>query len=285
LNRQQHFISTVYDALLEQEVSIELLHAESAPGQMELVLEYTTDPVDIADQVVLARETIRAVAIQDNMKAVFLPKPFKDRAGNGCHIHMSLLDATTKQNIFGERNLVDSDLPLPTMGRDALSPRGQQFMEGILSHLPSIIAVTMPTSNSFKRVGPGCWTGSQSAWAMDDKEAPVRVIVDDPNTRFEFKLCDSTSNIYMALSVVIEAGLDGILKECTLRPQKSEAIGTELPESVMESLFLLEHNEVLRSIFSSSLMKGYLSIRRAEAMHTSKSSIDDFTLLNALAKA
>jgi glutamine synthetase len=83
LNQQQAFISSVYDAFIAQEISVELVHAESSNGQMEVVLEYNDDPVQVADDVILVRESIIAIAHQYNMKAIFLPKIFDHQAGNG----------------------------------------------------------------------------------------------------------------------------------------------------------------------------------------------------------
>jgi glutamine synthetase len=281
LNRQQTFISAMYQTLDEQDISIELLHSESTTGQMEIVLEYSNNPIDIADRVVLARETIVAIAHQNNMKAIFLPKIYHDQAGNGCHIHMSLQDAESGRNIFvamDYKDTQDGDIHVASES-NVMSPIGQQFLEGILTNLPSIMATTMPTTNSFRRVGPGCWTGSQAIWAVDDKNAPIRVVVDTAsghshNTRFEFKLCDSTTNIYLALSTVIVSGLDGIIYKRSLRGPLLD-VGESLPASITESLDLLESNTTLKNQLPSDLMKGYIAIRRAEAMHALNLTLDD----------
>jgi glutamine synthetase len=282
LNRKTKFVTNVYDALVKQDVSVELFHAESAFGQMEIVLEYSLDPVHLADDVVLARETIRCVANQHGMKAVFLPKVFENQAGNGCHIHLSLRNSSNTQNVFAS-NTDSSTTDLSCLGENVMSNVGQQFVEGILSHLPSIMAVTMPTTNSFRRVGPGCWTGSQAVWAIDDKEAPVRVIADyvfpGRNSRLEFKLCDSTSNIYMALSVIILAGLDGISKSLKLRPARDVACNSStdffLPRTVEGSLDHLKQNKVLTDAIPSAMLKGYVAIRTAEVHELSGLTLDD----------
>jgi len=83
LNRQEDFISDLYDQLAQQEIEIEQVHAESAPGQFEVVMHYSDDPVELADNVVLTRETVINVAHAHGLKAVFLPKVFPSAAGNG----------------------------------------------------------------------------------------------------------------------------------------------------------------------------------------------------------
>jgi glutamine synthetase len=275
LNQQQEFVSAVYDALQQQDISIELIHAESASGQMEIVLEYRDDPVTVAHNVVLAREAVKAIAHQHGLKAIFLPKFNANQAGNGCHVHVSLRDAATGQCTFAGATGEDaSEDPAAIM-----SPTGQSFVEGILQQLPALMAVTMPTMNSFRRVGVGCWTGSQAAWAVDDKEAPLRVIAAaGGNSRVEFKLCDSSANLYLALAALLTAGLDGVARKLPLRTPLSNKIGQNeefaLPTSIHESLNLLENNELLRTYIPVSLMKGYFAVRRAEALRAEGMSLD-----------
>lgn len=276
LNGKQDFISAVYTALSHQDISIELLHAESAFGQMEVVLEYATDPVLLADRTVLARMTIQAVANQHGMKAVFLPKPCASQAGNGCHLHLSLRHSETGRNAIA----AESPNQIADSSDSGLSPVGESFLEGILLHLPSIMAIAMPTSNSFCRVGKGCWTGSRSVWAIDDKEAPLRVIHDytnnnssNNNTRVEFKLCDSSSNIYLAMAAILIAGFEGIRKSAILRaPKSTDTDGSALPHTIQDSLNCLESNELLNRTLPERMLKSHLAIRRAEAQKTSSST-------------
>merc|ERR1712226_1614066 len=98
-------------------------------------------------------------------------------------------------------------------------------MEGILHHLPALTMLTLPSNNSFKRVGPGCWTGSNVSWDIEDKDSPLRVCLDLATgmaTNVEFKLSDSKANIYLELASVLSCGLDGIIRNLKLRPSASE---------------------------------------------------------------
>lgn len=289
LNEKQSFVSSVYDALLSQEISVELLHSESTNAQMELVLEYCSNPVNMADNVVLARETVIAVAHQYNMKAIFLPKIYENQAGNGCHIHLSLKDTTNGRNVFSMNTASNDEIvstsTVETVNHiDVMSAMGQQFVEGILTLLPAIMAITIPTTNSFRRVGHGCWTGSDAIWAFDDKNAPIRIVIDNNNpnkssTRLEYKLNDSTANIYLSLSAVIIAGLDGIENKLTLRNalsnMKHNGEVEKLPLTITESLDLLEASKVMNNCIPGEIMEGYLAIRRSEAQYAQSLSLDD----------
>ena len=90
LNDQEEFLTDLYDQLNHQYISIELIHAESGPGQIEVVLEHKNDVLGVADNVVLAKETVSAVAKAHGFKALFLPKYDETKAGNGMHVHLSI---------------------------------------------------------------------------------------------------------------------------------------------------------------------------------------------------
>jgi glutamine synthetase len=163
LNQQQSFISDVYSQLERQDIRVELIHAESMHGQLEIVLKYChMDPVAMADQVVQCRETIVHVARIHNLKAVFLPKIDPNSAGNGCHVHFSFCDLKTGRNLFpnnnnnqadnGEESIRNKRRQSFILGSDHnISAQGRSFMEGILQNLPALLALTIPTANSFRR--------------------------------------------------------------------------------------------------------------------------------------
>ena len=269
LNQQESFLTDCYVQLRQQSIEIEQLHAESRPGQLEVVIKYQPNPLALVDQVMLARETIQAVARQHNCLASFLPKIFADKAGNGLHLHLSFGRSTTT-NVFPNRSLPCT-----------LSPEGQSFLEGILKHLKGLLAVTLGSCNSFRRVGPGCWTGHQVAWDIEDKEVPLRVCMDAKTgalTNVEFKLSDSTSNLYLSLACILGSGLEGISKEYILRPSLKEAppcSAEVLPCSYDASLSCLEEDLFLtEQIMGKELLQAFLAVRRAEVVESSKMTLE-----------
>ena len=261
LNEQEEFISTLYDQLGEQDIPIELIHIESAPGQLEVVLGYSSNVLQLADDVVLARETISACAKKHKMKAVFLPKTSMMTAGSGCHLHFSFRNvgggsAVSFDNAF-------SDPTQPT----GISLQGGSFIEGILDHLPSLLSFSLPTVNSFRRMGPGCWTGSSVGWSTEDKEVPLRVCVDlntQEATNVELKLSDSTANIYLELAMILVAGMDGMKNQKKLRPMIDDIANEPLPKTLQESLDLLKKNELLLSVLGPELSTAYIAVRECE---------------------
>jgi glutamine synthetase len=237
------------------------------PGQLEVVLRYLYDPVQLADAVLLTRETIRSVARAHSLKALFIPKYDMMKAGNGLHVHLSIRDQTTGRPIFSN-------------GASRLSTQGSAFVEGILRHLPALMGVTMPTTNSFRRVSAGCWTGFAVGWALEDKEAGIRVCSDLATqewTNVEFKFCDSSCNLYMGLASILACGLNGIAEEFTLRPPlcADASLAEPPPASLPEALKCLEKDELLNLTLGLSLMKGHLALRRNEAERAANMTLED----------
>lgn len=277
LNEQEDFLSMLYDQLADQDIPVELLHAESAPSQLEVVLRYSTDVMQLADDIVLCRETIASCAKFHGYKALFLPKTSMTTAGNGLHLHFSFRGVeSTLDNTF-------SDPSQPS----GISLEGQSFIEGILAHLSSLLSFSLPTSNSFRRVGPGCWTGSVIGWSIEDKEFPIRVCRDLSTraiTNVEYKLADATGNIYLVLASIIAAGLDGIQNRRVLRAEASGGSESEsFPTSLAESLNKLKANELLRSLLGPELMTAYVAVR--ESILKSEEASLEAELLDAFKKS
>ena len=274
LNERDDFIEDVYDQLQQQEIPIELIHAESGPGQLELVLTYRNDPVTLVDSLVLARETITAVAHQHGFKALFLPKYDMAKAGNGLHLHLSLYDRSTDKAVFSD----------PNNSSSMLTKTAESFVEGILQHLSALTALTMPSVNSFRRVGKGCWTGSEVGWAMEDKNSGVRLCLDLASktvTNAEVKLCDATANPYLALAGILKAGMDGLERSVSLRPSLDDdndndgPIIEPLPDDFPKALEHLKRDDVLLTMMGPKLSQAYLAVRLSEAERSSKATLEE----------
>ena len=141
-------------------------------------------------------------------------------------------------------------------------------MEGILQSLPALLSFTLPTNNSFRRVGPGCWTGSTVSWSTEDKESPLRVCLDLNSgevSNVEMKLSDATANPYLALAAVLAAGSEGMKKDLTLRPMNEGGSHDALPESLTVSLDLLKSNHLLLDTLGETLSKAYIAVRESGA--------------------
>lgn len=265
MDLHQSVIDQMAQALVEQGMLVEQYYPESGPGQQEISILYT-EALAAADQQIAYRETIKAIALQNNLRASFLPKIFADKAGSGCHLHLSLWQD-------GE-NL----LPNPEANGE-LSEIARRFIAGILHHLPALMALTTPSTNSYRRIRPHCWSGAFRCWGMDNREAALRVpsnpYLPSP-THFEFKTLDASANPYLALGAIIAAGVDGVRRCMELGASVAVDPGymTEserqvanielLPTNLGESIEQLSTNELLLNSLGKELAQVYLAVRQAE---------------------
>ncbi len=161
-----------------------------------------TDALAAADWQIAFRETVKAIASRHQLTASFLPKIFSEATGSGCHVHLSIWRD-------GKNLLPDAQ------GVCGVSEIGQAFIAGILHHLPSLMALTTPSTNSYRRIIPHFWSGAFRCWGLDNREASVRVPSSPDgfgSTHFELKTVDASANPYLALGAIIAAGLDGVQK-------------------------------------------------------------------------
>ena len=263
MDRNREIIDAITDALIAQEIIVERYYPESAFGQQEISIRYG-DALMAADQQIIFRETVRGVAIKYGLTASFLPKIFANQAGNGCHLHLSLWQ--NGQNITGN-------------GSGRLSPTAKNFIAGIIHHLPALMALTTPSTNSYRRIRPHFWSGAFSAWGYDNREGAVRVpsnpLPPSP-THFEFKTVDASANPYLALGAVIFAGLDGVRRNLNpgepvdidpglLDPEELQERGINpLPQNLGEAILHLSGDRLLLEALGSELSRAYLAVRQEE---------------------
>jgi glutamine synthetase len=256
-------------ALGEQGIQVEQYYAELGHGQQELSVA-PRPAVQAADTQILVRETIRGVAAQFGLVASLAPKPWPDQAGNGAHVHFSLWDADGQRNLFYD-----------PAGRFGLSRTAEQFLAGVLTHAPGLLALTAPSVNSYHRLLPQHWSSAFICWGPDNREATVRVPstfwgMEQASTNLEFKPTDASCNPYLAFGALIVAGLDGIKQEleapeplavdpATLPDREREAAGAHrYPTTLEESISSLERDQVLVEALGELLARSYLAVRRSE---------------------
>jgi len=262
-------IIDIVEALEKQNITVQQYYPELGPGQQELSVQHT-DALRAADQQLVVRETVRGVAASHGVYASFAPKPFPDQAGSGCHIHFSLWDTTSGQNVLSDPS-----------GPYGISPVGHHAIGGVLAHLRGLVALTAPTVNSYRRLQPRFWSSAYSCYGPDNREAALRIPSlfwgrEAASTNFELKPCDASCNPYLALGGLIAACLDGIEHRLTppeavsvdpalLSEEERERIGAaRLPLTLDEALVALEADEVLTEALGGPLAHEYVLVKRAE---------------------
>jgi len=256
-------------ALGDQGIQVEQYYAELGHGQQELSVA-PRPAVQAADTQILVRETLRGVAARSGLVASLAPKPWPDQAGNGAHIHFSLWDGDGQRNLFHD-----------PAGRFGLSRTAEQFLAGVLTHVPGLLALTAPSVNSYQRLLPQHWSSAFVCWGPDNREATVRVPstfwgMEQASTNLEFKPTDASCNPYLAFGGLIAAGLDGMEREleapeplsvdpATLSDREREAAGAHrYPTRLQDSIEAFERDQVLVEALGDLLARSYLAVRRSE---------------------
>jgi glutamine synthetase len=263
----QDYADELAAALDAQGIPLEQYYSELGHGQQEISTGHAP-ALEAADEQLLVRETIRALAARHGFVASLAPKPWPDNAGNGGHVHFSLWE--------GERNrFYDGSMP------DGLSSDARSFIAGVLDHLPGLCGLTAPSFNSYHRIVPQYWAGAFTCWGYDNREAPVRVAsvfrgAEQESTNAELKACDASCNPYLALGGLIAAGLDGLERElvppepvsvdpATIPEDERARRGiVRLPATQAEALDALEADGPLVAALGPVLTESYLAVRRSE---------------------
>jgi glutamine synthetase len=269
------FASRVFGALEQAGACPERFMAEFASQQFEIPVESAVG-LAAADRAVVVREVVREVARRSGTRASFAPLLDVHEAGNGVHIHVSLLDGS------GRPALYDGAQPA------SLSELGASFAAGILEHAAALTALTAASPVSGARLAPHRWGAGAACLAQQNREAllrlpPIVPVAGDPaqQLRLEYRGADATANPYLALGALVRAGLDGVRRELPAPPildrdptqlddAESERFGVgRLPASLQDALAALEGDDVVRGWLSPLLYDAYVSVKRAELDATS----------------
>jgi glutamine synthetase len=226
-DRPSSTIRTIRDrtvtTLTEIGVKVKYHHHEVGTGQHEI--ELTFYPAVLSgDHYQLAKLILREFSEEAGMKVTFMPKLFSKRAGNGLHLHMFI--QKEEHNIFHDEN-----------GKHGLSKTCYHFIGGVIRLLPSLVAFTNPTVNSYKRLHGGMEAPNRITMGLADRNSAIRIpaYATDPATkRFEFRTPDSSGNIYVTQALVLAAGIYGIKEK--LEPESVKTYGESLPSSLEEAL-------------------------------------------------
>ncbi|RZV11137.1 glutamine synthetase [Natrinema hispanicum] len=251
--------------LEEMGFEVEASHHEVAEGQHEINFEYE-DALTTADNVGTFRTVVRAIAAQHDQHATFMPKPIPKINGSGMHTHLSLFTED------GENAFHDDDDEFD------LSETAHAFIAGILEHAPAITAVANPTVNSYKRLVPGYEAPVYVAWSDRNRSALIRKPAArvPAASRVELRSPDPSCNPYLALAVMIHAGLDGIEQnlECPdpvreniydFDEQKREEYGIDtLPSNLGDAVDALEEDEVIYSALGDHVASKFVEAKRQE---------------------
>ena len=263
LMRQYDIIKEICDYMIEMGWGPYQNDHEDANGQFEMNWNFS-DSLTTADRHVFFKFMVKSVAERHGIRATFMPKPFADRTGNGCHAHISLWNSSKKNLCIDKKDQL------------GLSKLSYSFMGGIIHNAPALAAWFNPTINSYKRINApvtrsgATWSPNTITYSNNNRTHMIRV--PGPG-RFELRLMDGSSNPYLLQAGLIAAGIDGI--ENKRNPGKPVFVNMyeeshkvkdvkKLPLSINESLDLFKDSSVLSKAFGKETINSYLTLKNRE---------------------
>jgi glutamine synthetase len=256
LDEGSDFRRRTIDHLEHLGIPVKASHHEVGPSQHEIQLAHT-DALSMADAITTFRLTVKEVASELDLFATFMPKPLSEHAGSGMHVHLSMFDGD--RNVFHH---ADAEHPL--------SDTGRRFLAGVLAHAPELTLLTNQWVNSYKRLSCGFEAPSEVVWTRTGGAGLVRVPATRPEreaaTRIELRSPDPGANPYLALALVLAAGLRGIERDYELAPedgQPENGVG-RLPADLSRATDLFEASELARETLGDGLVDLVVRNKRDE---------------------
>lgn len=235
---------------------------EDANGQFEMNWQFD-DALKTADRHVFFKYMVKSIAEKHGLRATFMPKPFANLTGSGCHTHVSLW--RDGKNLFAD--------PSDELG---LSRLGYHFIGGVIHHADAICAITNPTVNSYKRINAprttsgATWAPNSVTYTGNNRTHMIRI--PEPG-RFELRLADGAANPYLLQAAVLASGLDGIKQErdpgtrCDFNMYTDgHLVGDvkRLPLNLLDALRALESSELVANTLGPEFVTAYTKLRGAE---------------------
>ena len=264
LMRRYDVITEVCDSMLELGWNPYQNDHEDANGQFEMNWDYT-DSLITADRHVFFKFMAKAIAEKHGFRATFMPKPFANLTGNGCHTHVSLWNKSGRRNLF-----------LAETGELGLSKLAYQFLGGILNSADAFTALYTPTVNSFKRINAtvtlsgATWSPNAISYSGNNRTHMVRI--PDPG-RFELRLMDGAANPYLMQAGVLAAGLDGIANKRDPGKRLDLNMYEEgrrirrirrLPLNLLDAIRLFDKSKLARASLGDELVSSYVKLKLDE---------------------
>jgi glutamine synthetase type III len=240
---------------------------EDANGQFEINWAFN-DALTTADQLAFFKFMVKSIAEKHGLRATFMPKPFVNLTGNGCHVHLSVWDKEGKTNLF-----------LDQKDEVGLSKTAYHFLGGLIHHADSLVAITNPTVNSYKRINAprtisgATWAPNTVTFGGNNRTHMVRI---PDEGRTEFRLPDGAANPYLMMAGILAAGLHGIDEK--MNPGERLDIdmyadghkvtnAKKLPLNLLDALRNFERDSYLQGALGDEVSAAYLKLKYNEWNH------------------
>ena len=262
LMRRYDLIKEICDCMIEMGWGPYQNDHEDANGQFEMNWDYD-DCLVTADRHTFFKFMVKTIAEKHGLRATFMPKPFENLTGNGCHAHISVWDGKKNKFLDKSNNL-------------GLSKMAYNFLGGVIKNASSLSAFFNPTINSYRRINApptksgASWSPSSISYTGNNRTHMIRI--PDPG-RFELRLMDGSVNPYLLQASVLAAGLDGLKNkidpgkplDCNMYEEHEKYPNLpKLPNELSQSLEKLKNNKEMNEAFGKNVLSSYIKLRSSE---------------------
>ena len=262
LMRRYDLIKEICDCMIEMGWGPYQNDHEDANGQFEMNWDYS-DCLKTADRHTFFKYMVKTIAEKHGLRATFMPKPFENLTGNGCHAHISVWDGKKNKFLDKSNNL-------------GLTKMAYNFLGGVIKHASSLSAFFNPTINSYRRINApptksgASWSPSSISYTGNNRTHMIRI--PDPG-RFELRLMDGSANPYLLQASVLAAGINGIKNKidpgkplnCNMYEDFAKYPNLpKLPDELDQSLSQLKQNKEMNDAFGADVINSYIKLRSTE---------------------
>jgi glutamine synthetase len=254
ITEYEDLIEHIYADAEAAELEIDTLIHEAGAAQLEINFNHG-DPVRLADQVLVFKRIVRQVALKHNVYATFMAKPMQNQPGSAMHLHQSLVDIDTGENLFGHSDGSNTRM-------------FEHFVGGLQKYLPQITPLFAPNVNSFRRMRPSFSAPINLQWGYDNRSCGLRVPISErQNRRIENRLPGADSNPYLAFAASLIAGYLGLIEEIepiAMVDGNAYREARTLPRTLDEALDRFKNCFAAQELLGPAFVKAFIMIKEAE---------------------
>ena len=251
------FLDDIYAQCRKLDIPVDAALAENGCGQFEINLLHVNDPLKAADDAILFKQVVKAVAAKRGLTATFMAKPFGKQSGNGFHVHCSLLDKDGN-NVFDDGTEAGSDIL-------------RHAVAGLVASMSACTLLFAPHVNSYRRFIPGTLAPNNISWGYENRTAAVRIPGGDTNARrIEHRVSGADANPYLVCSAVLAGMLYGIENKLEAPAPINEITYNDaeldtLPLDWLSAIREFEDSEIISSLFPTEMIELLTAVKKQEA--------------------
>jgi len=255
LNEYSAVLAAISAGCAAQQIPAGTALAEYGPGQFEVNLHHSADPLGACDEAIRFKRLVRGVATRHGMEATFMPKPYAEMAGSGAHLHVSLLDASGR-NVFASADAADNETLRHAIG-------------GLAASMSDAMLIFAPTINSYRRYRAEAYVPLNPTWAVNNRGVALRIPISDlENRRVEHRVAGADANPYLLAAAILAGIHRGITEQIDPGPPLSgnayRNARPSLPLTWPEAALAFERSDFISEYFGEDFRHLFVTTRRGE---------------------